>query len=84
MRASTVSRFLFILYCVEAGLVLSLAPWNTVWDRLVVQLPNTAARNALLLPLARGAVTGFGLVHLVWGLHDVQLWLRERRASAVR
>ena len=84
MRAGSVTRFLFILYCLEAGLILALAPWNSIWDRLVVQLPHPATRNALLLPLARGAFTGFGLVHLVWGLHDVQLWLRERRASVAR
>jgi hypothetical protein len=82
MRAGTVTRILFVLYCLEAGLVLALAPWNPAWDRLVVQISLSGARNALLHPLTRAGITGFGLVHWVWGLHDLHLWLRERRDRA--
>ncbi len=33
----------------------------------------------LLHPIVRGAITGFGLVHLIWGAHDLDLWLAERK-----
>ncbi len=65
-------RLFFILYCFEAGLLLLFAPWYPEWDRLIFQLvPFAALRNALLHPALRGAVTGFGFVHLLWGLHDL-------------
>jgi hypothetical protein len=35
----------------------------------------------LLHPLFRGAVSGFGLVHLVWGANDLQALLGWRRRT---
>jgi len=65
-------RLFFILYCFEAGLLLLFAPWYPEWDRLMLQLvPFQVLRLILLHPVFRGAVTGFGLVHLLWGLHDL-------------
>ena len=31
-------------------------------------------------PVVRGAVSGFGLVHLVWGAHDLLGWIERRRS----
>jgi hypothetical protein len=31
-------------------------------------------------PIVRGAVSGFGLVHFVWGAHDLLRWIEQRRA----
>ena len=38
----------------------------------------------LVTPTVRGGVTGFGLVHLIWGAHDLGhlLFRRRRNASA--
>lgn len=72
-------RALFILYCVEAGLLLTILPWREGWDSLLVELPIPLLRDLLVLPLVRGAVSGFGLVHLVWGAHDLEdLFIRRR------
>ncbi len=79
MRLEVLFRLLFILYCVEAGLFLIMAPWSPVWDRNIVQIPLAALRTLALHPAARGAVTGFGLVHLVWGAHDLDALLALRR-----
>lgn len=80
MRVDLFFRVLFILYCLEAGLFLVLAPWNAGWDRLAYRIPIEVVRELLLWPVFRGAVTGFGLLHLLWGLHDLR-WLlgRQRR-----
>ena len=71
MRSSSLFRILFILYCIEAGTFLVLAPWSPVWDRMLIQVSSQALRAFGLYPFVRAAVTGFGLVHLVWGAHDL-------------
>lgn len=63
-------RFLFVLYCTAVGTLLLLAPWTPGWDQMVAYLPHSALRW-LGLPLLRGALSGFGLVHLVWVVHDL-------------
>jgi hypothetical protein len=80
MRYATLARFLFILYCVEAGLFLILAPWSANWDRACIQLPIVWLRTVALHPALRGAVTGFGSIHLVWGTHDLEHWLSRLRS----
>lgn len=82
MRSSFLFRILFILYCVEAGTFLVLAPWSTVWDRTLIQIPIELLRLATLHPLCRAAVTGFGLIHLVWGAHDLDELIFRRKLRA--
>jgi hypothetical protein len=81
MRASTLFRLLFVLYCFEAGFFLVLAPWHVTWDRTLLYLPLGNCYTLCLHPLFRGAVSGFGLVHVVWGIHDLHALLEQRRAS---
>lgn len=72
----------FILYCFEAGLLLLFAPWSPEWDRIIMQVPVAAMKTVLLHPGFRGAVTGFGLVHLIWGTHDLISILMRRGPGA--
>ena len=83
MRVESLFRVLFVFYCFEAGAFLLVAPWSPAWDRNFVQLSYSPARELLLHAWFRGAVTGFGLVHLLWAVHDCQEWwsLRHQRAS---
>lgn len=76
---SSFVRVLFVLYCIEAGVLLLLAPWSPSWDRAVTQIPNFSAQAVLFHGAFRGAVSGFGLVHLVWGAHDLDEWLARRK-----
>ena len=80
MRPDRITLLLFVLYCVEIGLFLVLAPWTPLWDRTLGLLPSDALRSFALHPVARSGVTGFGLVHLIWGAHDLAL-LFSRRTS---
>lgn len=68
-------RFFFVLYCTAAGTLLLLAPWTPGWDHMVAYLPHPGW-HWLSLPLLRGALSGFGLVHLVWVVHDLADMLR--------
>ena len=71
MRSSPLFRILFILYCIEAGTFLVLVPWFPVWDRTLMQIPNEILRAVVLHLLFRSVITGYGIIHLVWGAHDL-------------
>ena len=76
MRLDSVYRVLFVIYCVEAGLFLSLSPWTPSWERVAYLVPALGLRSMITAPWLRGLVSGFGLVHLLWVAHDFRLWLR--------
>lgn len=67
--------FVFFFYCVTVGSVLLVAPWSAGWNVLVGHLPPPALA-ILGHPLVRGGVSGFGLVHFVWGVHDLTALVR--------
>ncbi len=83
MGWTTAFRTFFIIYCVEAGVFLLLSPWSPRWDEAIVQISNLGLRELLFDPAVRGAISGFGLVHLLWGAHDLDLWLASRKRAAV-
>ena len=75
MDMDRVVRYVFVLYCATVGVVLVVIPWSPGWDRMLSHLPS--GFQMLRMPLLRGALSGFGMVHLVWCLHDLQLLLRS-------
>ncbi|MEO8277008.1 MAG: hypothetical protein ABI639_12390 [Thermoanaerobaculia bacterium] len=77
MRSDSFFRGVFLLYCVEAGLFLLIAPWLPAWNRAAAFLPFGSAQDLLLNTWVRSAISSFGLMHLVWGLHDVDLFFRR-------
>jgi len=78
MRPDRITLLLFILYCVEIGLFLCFAPWTALWDHTLGLIPYASVRAAALHPAVRAGVTGFGFVHLIWGLHDLTLLFSRR------
>jgi hypothetical protein len=65
-----VTRLLLAAYFLEAGLVLIVAPWSAFWERnfFVHRMPQLA--DFLSSPIARGAVSGIGLVTTIAGLAE--------------
>jgi len=55
---------LYVGYLVQAGLAMLLLPWSPLWEHLVAQTPPLLS-SLLDLPALRGAISGFGLVHLL-------------------
>jgi len=82
VRPDPLLRVLFVVYCIEAGLFLFVAPWTPSWSRFGGLIPWGLGRAVALAPWFRGLASGFGLVHLLWALHDIDLFLRERRRDA--
>jgi hypothetical protein len=73
-------HILFILYCAEAGLFLLVVPWSASWERLTSPLALIGVGGMIGEPMVRGAVSGFGLVHFVWGAHDLLGWIERRKS----
>jgi hypothetical protein len=83
MRGDGFLRLLFVLYCLEAGAFLTVAPWLAGWDHLSATLPFPALQTLLASNVARAACSGFGVVHLLWALHDIVTW-NQASANATR
>ncbi len=81
MEIDRIVRYVFIFYCATVGVVLVLVPWSPGWDQMLSFLSTRF--EVLRLPLLRGALSGFGLVHLVWCVHDLHR-LRPKRPKAVK
>lgn len=81
MDLERLSQYLFILYCTTLGVALLFVPWSPGWDRFVLGLPYTSF-HWLGFPAVRGAISGFGLVHLVWSVYELRDFLRPSPSSA--
>ncbi len=61
--------FFYLLYCVEAGLFLCLAPWSRIWSNsYFAQMPGL--REVLLSGSLRGGVSAIGVMHLIVAWKD--------------
>jgi hypothetical protein len=73
----------FIVWCFIVGTLLLYAPWMPIWVRWTAPFTTPWLRDLLMHPTLRGAVSGFGLLHLLWGTHDLDLlisrFLRARQ-----
>jgi len=73
-------QFLYLLYCVEAGIYLLLVPWSVLWTRMLLGW-TAGARDVLMTGSARGAVSALGGLVLTAGLVDLVRFCRAMRAS---
>jgi hypothetical protein len=83
MTAPALFRVIFVIYCVEAGAFFLAAPWLQVWERLAFAVPWSPIRDLLLSTWCRAAIAGFGVVHLAWVIHDLDLFLRRPAGSLI-
>jgi hypothetical protein len=70
-------RILFIVYLLEAGAFLCMAPWSRFWDQRIVNRSPAFWATLLHSPFARGFITGLGLIHIFVAIRDLELWRRE-------
>lgn len=73
-------RALFVFYCAEMGAFLVMAPWSALWDRVLFGVPSAWVQAIYLSPFFRGAISGLGVIHILWGAHDLEEWLARKRA----
>ncbi|HVS32654.1 MAG TPA: hypothetical protein VMS98_14515 [Thermoanaerobaculia bacterium] len=64
------------LYCLEAGVFLTIVPWTRIWTL------NPLLHNNLTIgfwadnPYVRGFVSGVGVVHIIIGVKDIVMLTR--------
>ena len=70
----------FALYCLEAGLFFTVAPWTRLWTENPL-LHSLALAPWANNPFVRGFVSGLGVIHLIVGTRDLIRVFRARRGS---
>lgn len=74
-----ISAVIYLFYLFEAGLLLLLVPWSSLWEGNYFLAGHPMLRSLCLSPFSRGAVSGIGLLHLVAGVFDSLAFIREER-----
>ena len=69
-------------YLVEAGLVLTIAPWTVFWERNYFAHAMPALGLWMGNAYVRGGVTGIGLVTVLTGLRDLSNVILARGAAS--
>lgn len=77
---SPVLHFFYLLYCIEAGVFLCLAPWSSLWVRNSL-MQASGFRDFLMTGQVRGGVTSLGILLLVIGAVDLVGFCRASRES---
>jgi hypothetical protein len=72
-------RVLFVLYALEAGAFLTIAPWGRYWTVRVVGRSPQQTRSFLESPFFRSFLLGLGLLHLWAAASEIEDWRRELR-----
>ena len=71
----------FALYCVEAGLFLTVVPWTRIWTVNALLHSHVAIGLWADNPFIRGFVSGVGVVHILIGVKDIVVITRRRRGG---
>jgi hypothetical protein len=58
----------FVLFCLEVGIVLMVGPWTKAWTENSLTTSFPALRDLLMNDFVRGAITGLGLVDFWIGI----------------
>jgi hypothetical protein len=67
-------------YLVEAGLLLVMAPWTTMWDRNFFGARLPWLGEWMANAFVRGGVTGIGVITALAGLRDLSGAFFRRRS----
>ena len=78
------SQVVYLLFCVEVGMVLLLLPWTLLWDNNFFFSLQPHHSEFWLSNHLRGAVSGVGLVNLWMGVDEaLEIFQHSRRRARV-
>jgi hypothetical protein len=60
----------FVLFCMEVGIVLTVLPWTRLWSDNSLLLGHSALREFLMHDFVRGLVSGLGLIDIWMGIAE--------------
>jgi hypothetical protein len=61
---------IFVLFCIELGMLLTVLPWTKVWTENGILLSYPALREVLRYDFVRGAISGLGLIDIWLGIRE--------------
>jgi hypothetical protein len=70
---------LFILFCLEVGIVLLVLPWSEYWDNNYLSSLTPGWQNVWSNSYLRGAVSGLGIVNILISFGELTRLRRFRR-----
>lgn len=82
MLIQFVLRLLVAAYLIEAGLVLTIAPWTPLWENNYFAQAWPSVGVMMASAYVQGAVTGVGLITLTAGVRDLLAAIFGRRATS--
>ena len=62
---------IFVLFCLEIGIILTVAPWTSFWlnNSLILSYPQV--REVLAHPFVRGLISGLGIADIWLAVAEV-------------
>ena len=60
----------YVLVCVQAGIMLVILPWTRIWSENYLLLRNLSLRELALHDFVRGLISGLGLVNIWVGIWE--------------
>jgi hypothetical protein len=64
------SLIIFVIFCIELGMLLTVLPWTRVWTENTLAASHPAWRAMVQDNFVRGVVTGIGLVDIWIGIWE--------------
>jgi hypothetical protein len=64
------SLVVFVVFCIETGMMLAILPWFTIWDHNTFLSEYPSLRAAFQNNFVRGIATGLGLVDIWIGIWE--------------
>ncbi len=74
-------RLLLVVFFLEVGLVLILAPWSQYWDRNYFAQVLPVVHAVITNNFVRGAVSGLGVVNVAAGISELVALIVSRSTS---
>ena len=74
-------RLLLIVFFLEVGLVLAVAPWSLFWERNYFAALLPMLHGVITSAYVRGAISGLGLVNLVAAVAELRSLRAARRLT---
>ena len=60
----------FVLFCLEIGIILTALPWTRVWSDDSLLLGHAQVKEFLMHGFVRGLISGLGLVDIWMGVAE--------------
>ncbi len=69
---------IYVVFCIELGMLLAVLPWTTVWSSNGLVANNLPLRSLLQHNFVRGVITGLGLLDIWIGISEA-VHYRDRK-----